>query len=112
MKWSVIPALLTALASLAVCQDAMPRMTTVEPGNGKAGDEITVSGENLAKPVVAKLYLTDGKNDLEVQVTDQAATAIKFKVPASAKPGRFSLMILTGGKEAKYIEQPVKVTIE
>jgi hypothetical protein len=112
MKWSVIPALLAALVSLCLAQDAMPRMTTVEPGNGKAGDELTVAGENLDKPLVAKLYLTDGKNDLEVPVTSQAATAIKFKIPPAAKPGRFSLMILTGGKEPKYIEQPVKVTVE
>jgi hypothetical protein len=112
MKWSFFALLLTVLASLALSQDAMPRMTTVEPGNGKAGDELTVAGENLAKPGVSKLYLTDGKNDLEVQVSNQTATAIKFKIPAEAKSGRFSLMILTGGKEPKYIEQPVKVTVE
>ena len=112
MKGSVIAALLAGLAFVAMAQDAMPRMTTVEPGNGKAGDELTIAGENLNKPGVAKLYLTDGKNDLEVQMTGQAATSIKFKIPASAKPGRFSLMILTGGKEPKYIEQPVKVTVE
>ena len=111
MKWSVI-ALLTAVVSLALGQEAMPRMTTVEPPNGKVGDELTVAGENLAKPGVVKVYLTDGKNDTEVQVTEQAATSIKFKIPASAKPGRFSLMILTGGKEPKYIEQPVKITVE
>jgi hypothetical protein len=111
MKWSFF-ALLTVLASLAVCQEAMPRMSTIEPGNGKAGDELTVAGENLAKPGVSKLFLTDGKNDLEVQVSDQSEKAIKFKIPATAKPGRFSLMILTGGKEPKYIEQPVKVTVE
>src|SRR6266850_7134675 len=111
MKKSVIP-LLAMLALLAVGQEAMPRMTTVEPGNGKAGDELTIAGENLSKPAVAKLYLTDGKNDLEVQMTEQAATSIKFKIPTTAKAGRFSLMILTGGKDPKYIEQPVKVTIE
>jgi hypothetical protein len=111
MKWSFI-ALLTLLASSAFGQEAMPRMSTVEPGNGKVGDELTITGENLAKPTVDKLYLTDGKNDTEVTVTTQAATSIKFKIPAAAKPGRFSLMILTGGKDPKYIEQPVKVTVE
>ena len=111
MKWSFI-ALLAALASLVVAQEAMPRMTTVEPPNGKAGDELTITGENLTKPGVTKLYLTDGKNDLEVPMTEQAATSIKFKIPATAKPGRFALMILTGGKEPKYIEQPVKITVE
>ncbi len=110
MKWSVIA--LIALASLVFAQEAMPRMTSVEPGNGKAGDELTVTGENLTKATVAKVYLTDGKNDTEVQVSDQNATTIKFKIPAGAKTGRFSLMILTAGKEPKYIEQPVRVTIE
>ena len=111
MKLSFI-ALLTLSVSMALAQQAMPRMTTVEPPNGKAGDVLTVAGENLDKPAVVKLYLTDGKNDLEVQVTEQAAASIKFKIPANAKAGRFSLMILTGGKDPKYIEQPVKVTVE
>ena len=86
MKWSFI-ALLMVLASLAVGQEAMPRMTTVEPGNGKVGDELVVTGENLAKPGVAKLYLTDGKNDTEVTVTEQAATTIKFKIPPRPNRG-------------------------
>jgi hypothetical protein len=111
MKLSFI-ALLLLSATIAFTQQAMPRMTTVEPGNGKAGDELTVAGENLDKAAVTKLYLTDGKNDLEVQMTEQAATSIKFKIPASAKAGRFSLMILTSGKEPKYIEQPVRITVD
>jgi len=117
MKLSFI-ALLTLLSSLTLssttmfAQQTMPRMTTVEPPNGKAGDVLTVAGENLDKPGVAKLYLTDGKNDLPVEMTEQTAASIKFKIPAAAKTGRFSLMILTGGKDPKYIEQPVKVTVE
>jgi hypothetical protein len=111
MKLSFVSLLMFA-ASIALAQPAMPRMTTVEPPNGKAGDVLTVAGENLAKPAVEKLYLTDGKNDLPVEMTEQADTAIKFKIPAAAKAGRFSLMILTGGKDPKYIEQPVKITVE
>jgi hypothetical protein len=87
-------------------------MTGVEPGNGKAGDVLTAAGENLEKANVVEVYLTDGKNDLRVDVTEQSAKEVKFKLPEKAKPGRFSLMILTGGKEPKLIEQPVKVTVE
>jgi hypothetical protein len=83
---------LALLAAAVFAQPAMPRLNTVEPPSGKAGDVITVAGENLDKPTVVKLYLTDGKN--------------------AAKAGRFSLMVLTGGKDPKLIEQPVKVTIE
>jgi hypothetical protein len=47
-----------------------------------------------------------------VDITDQAETAIKFKIPAKTKAGRFALMLLTTGKDPKLIEQPVKVTVD
>jgi len=111
MKLSFL-ASLAALATLVVCaQQTMPRMSSVEPDSGKAGDLVTVGGENLQKDTVSKVYLTDGKNDFEVQIVEQAATAIKFKIPAKAN-GRLALMILTAGKDAKLMEQPVKLQIE
>ena len=93
-------------------QQSMPRMTSVEPDSAKAGDILTVNGEHLAKGEVVELYLTDGKKDTKCQVIEQGATAIKFKVPDKATAGRLALMVLTGGKDPKLIEQPVKVTIE
>jgi hypothetical protein len=111
MKLSIAISLLVAAGFAALGQPAMPRMLSTEPPNGKAGDVIAVSGENLSKDVVAKLYLTNGKDDHEVQITEQTATAIKFKIPDKAK-GRLALMILTAGKDAKLIEQPVKVQID
>lgn len=112
MKLSFIVPLLLFSLMAGMGQQTMPRIITVEPGNGKAGDVLTITGENLEKPGLDKLYLTDGKNDLEVAVTEQTATSVKFKIPPAAKAGRFSLMILTGGKEPKYIEQPVRITVE
>lgn len=115
MRLSYIPRILLAVFIVSIClhaQSAMPTMKTVEPGNGKVGDLLTVTGENLEKANVAKVYLTDGKNDFEVAVTQQDPTTIKFKIPATVKPSRLALMILTRGKEPKLIEQPVKVTIE
>jgi hypothetical protein len=110
MKLSSIVLLLAAGFAL-FGQEAMPRMSSAEPNSGKIGDEVTVAGENLDKANVGKVYLTDGKNDLECVITDQTATVVKFKIPAKAT-GRMALMILTGGKEPKLIEQPVKVNIE
>jgi hypothetical protein len=112
MKLSFAIALLIAASSAALAQTPTPRMASAEPQNGKAGDVIVVTGENLTKDAVAKLYLTDGTNDLQVDITEQNATTIKFKIPAKAKPGRLALMVLTGGKDPKLIEQPVKVTID
>jgi hypothetical protein len=86
-------------------------MVSVEPANGKVGDVLAVAGENLQKNLVSKVYLTDGKNDIQCEVTEQTATAIKFKIPEKAT-GRLAIMVLTSGKEPKLIEQPVKVTVE
>jgi hypothetical protein len=112
MKLSFLVALLVAASFAGYAQQAMPRMTSVEPSNGKAGDVIAITGENLQKDLVAKVYLTDGKNDHVVEVVDQNPTGIKFKIPAKLAPGRLALMVLTTGKDAKYIEQPVKLTID
>jgi hypothetical protein len=111
MKLSFVFALLVAASFAGYAQQAMPRMTAVEPQNGKAGDVIAVSGENLEKSSVDKVYLTDGKNDIVVEVVDQTATAIKFKIPAKIAAGRLALMVLTAGKDQKLIEQPVKLTV-
>ena len=113
MKVSLMVSLLLAAGLASWGQQAMPRMTTVEPMNGKAGDVIVVTGENLTKDAVAKLYLTDEKNDIPCEILEQTATTIKFKIPAKAAPGaRLTLMVLTTGKDAKLIEQPVKLSID
>ncbi|QOY89923.1 IPT/TIG domain-containing protein [Paludibaculum fermentans] len=107
--------LLVALAAppLLLAQDSIPRCTTVEPASGKVGTEFVVTGENLSKDTVAKLYLTDGTADIEIPMSEQTATTIKAKIPNSAKVGeRYKLMILTKGKEPKLIEQPVRFEIE
>ena len=112
MRLSFVVPLFLAAGIAAFGQSSIPRMSTVDPGNGKVGDEITVAGENLEKTQVSKVYLTDGKNDVVVDLTEQNATSLKFKIPTKATPGRFALMLLTTGKEPKLIEQPVKLTVE
>jgi hypothetical protein len=111
MKLSLVISILVAASVVAYAES--PRITAVDPQNGKAGDVITVTGENLQKDSVAKLYLTDGTNDIQVdEITEQTATSIKFKIPAKAKPGRLALMFLTAGKIGQLMEQPYKITID
>jgi hypothetical protein len=114
MKLSFIVALLLAACFGVYAQQLeLPRMVSVDPSSGKKGDVIVITGENLDKTQVEKLFLTDGKNDTAVEVLEQTATTIKFKIPEKAATGlRLALMILTPGKDAKYIEQPVKIMIE
>ena len=110
----LIAALLLALAVTAPlrAQATMPLLTAVEPGSATYGDVLTVTGDNLDQATVAALYLTDGKNDIKLKITEQTINSLKAQIPEGIATGRFALMILTKGKDAKYIEEPVKVTIE
>jgi hypothetical protein len=113
MKLSLWVSLLLAAGTAVGADQPMPRMTSVDPANGIAGAVVVATGENLQKALVAKLFLTDGKNDLACDMLDQTETTIKFKIPAHAAIGtRLTVMVLTTGKDAKYIEQPVKVEID
>ena len=103
--------LFATAAPWALAQEA-PRMRSVEPATGKVGDELTVSGENLDVKFVKEVYLTIGNKDIKADITSQAADALKLKIPAAAKPGRYSLTVLTAEKVPKLIEQPVKCTVE
>lgn len=105
-------ALLVSALSLPIWAQNMPRLVTVEPAECKAGAEAVAKGENLDKKAVAELYLTDGKNDVKLTIVQQSADNIKFKIPADAKAGRFSLMLMTAGSDPKLMEQPVKVTVQ
>jgi len=99
----------TLLAAFLFAFQASPLMSTVDPDSGKEGDTISAKGQNLGKKNVGELYLTDGKHDLKVAITDQGDDEIKFKVP-KATAGRYRLMILTANK-ASFIEQPVVFTV-
>lgn len=112
MRLSLLLLLLLAAALPAFSQPVTPMMTAVEPVSGKAGDVFVVQGDHMDGATVAALYLTDGKTDVKVVITEQTATSIKFQVPLEAKAGRYALMVLTKGQNARYIEEPVKITIE
>ena len=112
MKLSSAVPLLFAATLVLFGQETMPRMSSVDPTSGKAGDVIAVAGENLDKANVDKVYLyADDQKPVLCEITGQTATEIKLKIPAKAS-GRMALMILTSGKEPKEIVQPVKVNIE
>ncbi len=84
---------------------------SVNPMDAKAGDEIVASGTNLGKKFILELYLTNGKDDVKVDMLKQADTEITFKVPKGIN-GRYRLMIMTNAIDPKFVEQPVRVNVE
>lgn len=87
-------------------------MSSVAPDSGRAGDVLVIQGANLGADRVAALYLTDGKTDCKVVITEQTATSIRFRIPPDVKPGRLALMVLTREATPKLIQEPVKITVE
>ncbi len=104
----LLTGLVLSLAALA----QSPRLLSVEPPNGKSGDELVVKGENLGSDHVAKLFLTIGEQDSEVEVKEQTAEAIRFAIPAKTKPGRYNLTIQTAGPVPTLLVQPVICTVD
>jgi hypothetical protein len=112
MRLSIGKAILTTVSLAAYGQQVIPRMITAT-SNGKKGDVISVSGENLQKESVAKVLLTDGRNDFSVDIAEQTSTTLRFKIPDRAGPGRMAFMILTTGRNGKYVSLlRFKITID
>lgn len=88
-----------------------PVMRTVDPDSAKPGGDATVSGSNLDKEQVASVYLSQGDLMVKVKVVSQTETELKFTVP-EAKAGRYGITVLTTGKEPRYIDEPLFISVE
>src|SRR5690348_15196758 len=62
-----------------------PMITSVEPQSAKPGELVAAQGSNLGSECVAALYLTDGTIDTKVEILEQTATTVKFKIPTQTK---------------------------
>ncbi len=100
-----------ALPLLLLAASGVPMMRSVDKDEAMRGDIVMVSGENLGKANISELYLTNGKDDFKVDITEQTAATLTFKVSKTIRFGRYSLMILTAGETPMFIEQPVKLNI-
>lgn len=101
---------LLGVAMLVYAFQELPRCTSIEPDTAKAGATVSAKGENLNKNSIAEVYLTDGKNDTKVMVSEQSDSEFKFQVP-HIMPGRYHLAILTANRQ-RMIDQPVVLTVE
>jgi hypothetical protein len=100
--------ILLAILSPLLSADGSPTITTVDPTSGKVNDSITINGQNLGKPKVNAVFLSDDKNDYKAVILEQGEDKIVMKVP-QVKPGGYNVSI--GEGTAIYI-QPVRFSVE
>ena len=108
----LVTAVATAAADDKERPSGVPQMNSVSPEQGKAGDVITVQGDYLDRSRLKQLFLTNRAGDLPVEIVEQAEKFVKFKVPAKAAPGRYSLTVLMGGPEPTLLDQPVWLVVK
>ncbi len=89
-----------------------PIIKTVTPDTAKAGSDATASGTSLSDQQVASVYLSQGDLMVKVKINSETDTDIAFTVPDTLKPGRYGITILTTGKEPRYIDEPVFLSVE
>jgi len=89
-----------------------PIIKTVDPDALKAGTEAVASGTNLDKAQVAAVYLSQGDLMVKVSVSSETETEVRFTVPENTKAGRYGITVLTTGKEPRYIDEPLVITVE
>ena len=102
-----IAGILLLSISLLLAQGA-PRLTGVEPTTGKVGSTATATGENLGKPPVIAVFLSDANSDHKVAVVEQTPEKIVFKVPA-VKPQTYNVSLQVRNE---IFIQPVRFTVE
>ena len=89
-----------------------PLMRTVEPYKASAGDLVTIVGDNLDKPRIAEVYVSDGKVNIPVKIVEQEEKKLVIKLPQKIEPGRYSFVVMIADTPPMLIEEPVKINIE
>ena len=90
---TVFTAILSVQSGLS--QSAAPVFASTDTPKGNKGDSISFSGQSLQKALISKIFLTDGKNDFQVEVLEQTATTVKFRIPDTVPPGHYAQMLFT-----------------
>ena len=84
-------------------------MDKVTPAEVRTGDIVTVEGETLDAAHLKEIYLTDRKEQVEIEIISQGAKFLRFKMP-KVDPGRWHIAIRLV-RDDMFLEEPVFVTV-
>ena len=99
------------LLSVAAFADKAPVVNSINPGEADPGQVVTATGVALTKANVSAVYLSDGVNDIKVELVEQSDQTLKFKVPENLRGGRYTLVLAMPGDPPLMLEQPVKLIV-
>src|SRR5262249_5905090 len=89
-----------------------PHVSRLEPAEARPGDFVAAYGRSLDRSKVEDVSLNAPDRFLLVHIVEQTEASIRFKVPAKALPGRYTLALHLVGRYLNIVEQPVMLIIE
>jgi len=120
--WILFPAALVAAVALSANVTPMPPTTPRVPANVKAilvtevrpaqafaGEFATAYGFNLEAARVKEFWLVDGNATFRVEIVEQTAHSILFRVPSWIPAGRWQVAVVADNE--MLIEQGVYLTV-
>jgi|GEM_PF-2362751 len=110
-KAALVLSLAMALGIQLIAASGVPMMRSADSTEALRGGVVAISGDNLSKANVSEIYLTNGRDDVKMEIVEQAATLVKVRVSKDVAYGRYSLMILTSTEPPMFIEQPVRLSV-
>jgi hypothetical protein len=84
-------------------------MEKVTPTEVRAGDMVTVTGETLDAAHLKEVYITDRKDQVEVEIVAQGPNYLRFKMP-KVEPGKWRIAIKLV-RDEMFLEEPVFVIV-
>jgi hypothetical protein len=111
MKFGIGLLAVAVLMGLPALADKAPVVHSVEPGEADPGAVVTAKGVSLDKTQVTAVFLSDGVQDWQVTVIEQASETLKFKVPEKLRGGRYIIVLGMAGDPPLMLEQPVKLLV-
>jgi hypothetical protein len=84
----------------------------LEPEQGRPGDTITAHGRHLDRASVEDVSLVEPNRQMLVHILEQTETLIRFRIPATAAPGQYRLLIHPAGRYTSTLLQHVILIVK
>jgi hypothetical protein len=90
----------------------IPHVDRAEPDIVQAGNLVTVFGEHLDWSHVVEVLLTDANVVALTHIVDQGSDFLKFRIPRSLAPGRYTVLLATAEQQSRLLDQQVVITVK
>ena len=90
----------------------IPHVDRVEPDVVQTGDVVTAFGNYLDWSHVADVLLSDGVLVALTHIVEQERDFIRFRMPRSLAPSRYSVLLGTAEQQSRLLDQQVVITVK